>query len=1599
MFNEFDYLHCLLLNSCNVRGIYKDFRNTNVSFEELCSKCKLSKTEMHRLLKLLLAIGLADISKRKYRLSNKTAEYDINIINDVINNKNYGYIKDADLYNRLSYIRICIDELDGVSDDNSEIKKKLLDAYKKFAVYEKNINNYVDIERFVSAVSDPECGMEKAKNLNVSENFAYEIKELFKKYYSFSRKKTEWVLEYSPCCKSFLDEEFVSYVSGGEAKYIDLTSVCGNKKISKDDIRELCDEIDPEKAILFNSSGCIEELGENFNRIFDLNFFASVINENEKFSVEHLLGFLSECFSEEPDRYIMSMAGKGFVTSEDHYRLFINTDVNETYASASLMEKKSYSVRYLREEDIDTLIDIDRQCWDLGMNMTKEAILGRIRKYPEGQFGLISNDELIGSVYSQRINDINEIMTVDSDNVFSIHRQDGDIIQLISVNILPKYQNKAYGDMLLEFILCFIHFDNHINDVVAVTRFSEYSKYKSSVSKDDYLCMKEKNGLYTDGLLRFHQIHGADIKCLVNEYRKGDVVNDRCGILVQYDLSVRKRFESPAVTEMSEYTGVPVERTAVMEYIKETIEEEMGINIYGMKNIPFMEIGIDSIELYSLGVSLSSHFNIKLPAGFFFTYGTAEQVTEQVCLMCGESKAHDYASFEEIKTESLNENKRVKEDMAEDSNMNINKGIECAIIGVAVRLPGNVRTLDELWNVIEKAESITCSDSARSAAKMYSNAELFEFPGIQYGGFLDEIDKFDNSFFNISNREAISLDPQLRLLLEVSYECFENAGILLDQLSESDTGIFIGCSSSDYVKIIQKNGNVEPNYGVVISNAMLANRLSYFYNLHGPSQVVDTACSSSMTSLHNAVLAVKNGDCGTALAAGINLICEPSLSKGYYQAGMLSKEGKCKTFDNDANGYVRSEGIVAILIKDLSAAVRDGNNILGVIKGSNVNHGGKTSGVTVPNAKMQAELIKKALVRSGLKASDISLIEAHGTGTPLGDPIEVDGLKMAFEGDQNCIKSGCALGSSKSVFGHLEAASGLLSVAKALVCINKKKIPTVANFNKLNSKIELENTPFYIPESTIPWKLNRGVNTRIAGISNFGSGGANAHVIISEYNDESESVEINRKYYIICLSALNELSLEIQEKQFAEWLEKDGRSYSIGDIEYNLNNYKNNLNCRRAYVVSDIMQLKEMISSGNKSKKSEFCFSGSIANARKQPIFESMGDNLKDEIRSGCEDVNVFCAIAELYVEGHINSLKEIYNGKACSVNLPAYCFDHARSFWIDTEKNESVTAPIKAPTVVLTAENANKPIVPVNSPDDAGELTLKNSEAGTPLVQKVAEKGKIILETVESDSYSRVSNSPVSEPFVENCHSEPEETVKEIPVSVDYGKRSAPQMSNISIDEDEIKKFLLSSLSDVLFVEESDIDTEAKFVDIGLDSILSVEWIKKINNKYNLDITATKVYDYPTITEFCELMSEKLGRIKSVEVLPDAESNVVNSDEIKEKISKLLGECIYCDSSSISYDAKFVDLGLDSVLGVEFVKSLNEEYGTKLNTSVIYDRCCIDELGDHLEGLLKKNNASSKVVKNKFVYSSLEAVLADVQNGKLSYEDAEKIIEKQRIC
>jgi len=497
-----------------------------------------------------------------------------------------------------------------------------------------------------------------------------------------------------------------------------------------------------------------------------------------------------------------------------------------------------------------------------------------------------------------------------------------------------------------------------------------------------------------------------------------------------------------------------------------------------------------------------------------------------------------------------------------------------AVIGMACRFPGGCVTPEAFWEFLQEGRD----GIASVPAGRWQNGDFYDsgkLPGISAveSGFLEEdVSEFDAQFFGISPREAAEMDPQQRLLLEVCWEAIEHAAINPAETRESSTGVFVGVSGSEYAMLPRDEQEVSPYTATGLTSNIASGRIAYFFGFSGPAVSVDTACSSSLVSVHLACESLRRQECAMALAGGVGLMLSPRPFIALSRLGALAKDGRCKTFAACADGYGRGEGCGIVVLKALAKAEQDGDRILATILGSAVNQDGARGGLTVPNGRAQKRLLERALSMAGIQPSQVSFLETHGTGTPLGDPIEIQAAGEVYARDRK-IDNPLFLGAVKANVGHLEAAAGIAGLIKVILCLQHHTIPLQRLYGELNPRLNLKQIPAIIPRESMGWDGVEG--ERFAGVSSFGFSGTNAHVVLGEKPYAGHATEPRveeRSGHILTLSAKEPTALKQLAKAFADHLTKHTEE-SLADVCYTTNSGRLPMPERITFIVSSRSQL------------------------------------------------------------------------------------------------------------------------------------------------------------------------------------------------------------------------------------------------------------------------------------------------------------------------------------------------------------------------------------------------------------------------------------------
>ncbi|GAA0893936.1 hypothetical protein GCM10009122_36160 [Fulvivirga kasyanovii] len=712
------------------------------------------------------------------------------------------------------------------------------------------------------------------------------------------------------------------------------------------------------------------------------------------------------------------------------------------------------------------------------------------------------------------------------------------------------------------------------------------------------------------------------------------------------------------------------------------IEPDTGIDEYGFESVSFTEFANKINEKYELDLMPSIFFEHSTLASL------ADYLMEEYPQVAPRDEK-DLAREEEIVFNHVDSSNRIDPQpvqheeskpayngfYADEKETPDTDGPEpIAIVGVDLKMPG-ADTLNDLWQLLEEGKDvITEIPEERWNAKAQDSAGYS-----RWGGFMNNIYAFDAPFFSISPAEARYMDPQQRLLLQSVWKAIEDAGYKASEWAGKDVGVFVGVATSDYDHMLRadcKEGDFQATTGN--SHAILTNRISYFFDFRGPSEPVNTACSSSLVALHRGVEALRSKTCEMCMVSGVNIILDPSSHVAFGAAGVLSETGKVRALDKDADGYVRSEGVGTVMLKPLSKAIADNDHIYATIRGTHVNHGGRVNSVTTPNPNAQASLVVSAMRKANIDPLTVDYMELQGIGLTLADSIEFNGLNKAFKTlyqdyqYNNPPVNYCGIGAVKTNLGHMEAAAGMAGLFKVLLAMRHNKLVRNANFTQLNPQIKIEGSPFYVLNENRAWTKPDDQNNapRRAGISTFGFGGVNAHVVLEQYTSaQAEAPEGNPMLFV--LSAKNKDRILAYVKDTIQFL-KDADDISMPDFLYTLQVGREEMQERLAMVVSSKDQLINLLESyvkGDVQAENEI-FSGNTKQLRKTSYLLE-GDEGQEYLHLLLSRRN-YEKLAQFWVQGEKIDWKKLYEGKEMRrVSAPVYPFQNTPYHFNDSVYTE----------------------------------------------------------------------------------------------------------------------------------------------------------------------------------------------------------------------------------------------------------------------------------------------------------------------------------------
>ncbi|GMU03302.1 hypothetical protein KH5H1_74240 [Corallococcus caeni] len=725
---------------------------------------------------------------------------------------------------------------------------------------------------------------------------------------------------------------------------------------------------------------------------------------------------------------------------------------------------------------------------------------------------------------------------------------------------------------------------------------------------------------------------------------------------------------------------------------------------------------------------------------------------------------------------------------------------DIAIIGMSGQFPG-APDVERFWeNLLEGRDSVTSIPKDRWDGDAFYDPDP-RVPGrstCNRGGFLSDVDRFDREFFGISPREAQLMDPQQRLFLQEAWRALEDAGYSDTGLAERSCGVYVGFGWSDYRLAMAERDLVPEGYALGgISGAILAARIAYFLNLRGPALTVDTACSASLVAIHLACESLWSGTVRMALAAGVSLFMTPDVHVLASKMGMLSTDGRCKTFDDEANGFVPAEGVGVVVLKPLEDALADGDSIHAVIKATGINQDGKTNGITAPSAPSQLALETGVYTRFGIDPGTLGYVEAHGTGTKLGDPIEIQALSGAFSRFTDR-KQFCAIGAVKTNIGHSIAAAGVAGVIKTALCLKHRRIPRSLHFHKPNRHIDFAQTPFYVPTETRDWPAEAG-RPRRAAISSFGFSGTNAHLVL----EEAPARKDGRPWpvHLALFSAKTDSGLRRVLERFLAWLPEGLSERSLEDVTYTLQVGRSHFPVRCALVARDAAELKAQLQAVLRGEAVEGAGS---ANLESNPVpwdaaRQSRGEALLAETAALAPDAETACrngllALKDLYLQGYALPWETLHHGGGRRrVSLPTYPFEGERY---------GLPGPHPSPMTGSAAHSVS----PTPGSTPGGPI----ASAGKPVTERSA--------------------APVLAAKAPPAAAAPKDDSRE-----------------------RLRKDLARLAAEVLKLDPRELDLRKPLSVYGFDSILFTELVSTLKRVYGVELDATVFFEHPTLLSFAD--------------------------------------------------------------------------------------------------------------------------------------------------
>ncbi|GMU03314.1 hypothetical protein KH5H1_74360 [Corallococcus caeni] len=752
-----------------------------------------------------------------------------------------------------------------------------------------------------------------------------------------------------------------------------------------------------------------------------------------------------------------------------------------------------------------------------------------------------------------------------------------------------------------------------------------------------------------------------------------------------------------------------------------------------------------------------------------------------------------------------------------------------AVVGLSARYPG-ARDVRELWrNLVEGRDSIQEVPRERwDHARWYApDPDAHNKSVSRWGGFIDDVDRFDPLFFNISPLEAEWMDPQHRLFLEEAWKALEDAGCAAGTLEGRRCSVFVGCKEGEYVQKLQGQ---ELNAFTLSGNsaAILPARLSYLLNLRGASVPVDTACSSSLVAVHLACESIRSGSCDMAIAGGIALMLTARTHVVLGKAGILSPQGRCRTFDDAADGIVTGEGVGVVVLKRLDQALADGDRIHGIIRGSGINQDGRTNGITAPSAPSQRALELEVYERSGVHPDTIGYVEAHGTGTKLGDPIELQALTESFR-QHTGRKQFCAIGSIKTNIGHTMEASGVAGLIKVLLCLQHRTLVPSLHYTRSNRHLDFPSTPFFVNTETREWRTDG--QPRRAALSSFGFSGTNAHLVVEEAPElPARPAPTAQRLHVLPVSAHSEQALRQRMADLRTWLDTEGAQARLDDLALTLQVGRTHFALRAAFLARSTGHLKDLLDAALRGERPEGLWvstAGAQPAARKDAGLLTLGNTLLAGSRAPMAEAEAWrrmSVVAGLYVKGYALDWRGAHGAETRRIPLPTYPFARERYWseggpWSDAASPEGslAQAPVAPRLSAATLEG---------SPVPASARFSAAAPEGSPALRSSA-------------------------------------------TALDASPASATAQSLAAVPTEGVLPVLRGMIASLLKLPEATLHPDEELMVYGFNSLIGARLLRRLEETHGVELTNAALLEAGTLRRLAELVAREMGAGMVATVVP----------------------------------------------------------------------------------------------------------------------------------